>query len=132
MIENSVDKVSSGTKLVKEAGTTMQDIVKAVARVTEMMSEIQAASAEQKEGIEQVNEAIHQMDEMTQQNAALVEEAMAIASSVHDQTRKLTEAVEKFKIPETETSHWENQPGSLSFMPGARPASIESNIKLLR
>lgn len=132
MIENSVDKVSSGTKLVKEAGTTMQDIVKAVARVTEMMSEIQAASAEQKDGIEQVNEAVHQMDEMTQQNAALVEEAMAIASSVHEQTRKLTEAVEKFKIPGDETSHWENRPGSLSFKPGGGPATIESNIKLLR
>ena len=112
MIQNSVDKVSSGTKLVKEAGTTMQDIVAAVGRVTEMMSEIQAASAEQKAGIEQVNEAVHQMDEMTQQNAALVEEAMAIASSVHDQTRILTEAVEKFKIPFAETSQWENQPGS--------------------
>jgi methyl-accepting chemotaxis protein len=132
MIENSVDKVSSGTKLVKEAGTTMQDIVKAVARVTEMMSEIQAASAEQKNGIEQVNEAVHQMDEMTQQNAALVEEAMAIASSVHEQTRKLTEAVEKFKIPGDETSHWEDQPGSLSFRSGGGPATIESNIKLLR
>lgn len=132
MIENSVDKVSSGTKQVKEAGTTMQDIVAAVGRVTEMMSEIQAASAEQKNGIEQVNEAVHQMDEMTQQNAALVEEAMAIASSVHEQTRKLTEAVEKFKIPVIETGRWENRPGSLSFQPaGSSPASIESNIKLL-
>jgi methyl-accepting chemotaxis protein len=132
MIENSVDKVSSGTKLVKEAGATMQDIVAAVGRVTEMMSEIQAASAEQKDGIEQVNEAIHQMDEMTQQNAALVEEAMAIASSVHEQTRKLTEAVEKFKIPEDETSQWKSESGSLDFNPGGRPASIESNIRLLR
>jgi methyl-accepting chemotaxis protein len=132
MIGNSVDKVSSGTKLVKEAGETMRDIVTAVGRVTEMMAEIQAASAEQKEGIEQVNEAVHQMDEMTQQNAALVEEATAIAASVHDQTRKLTEAVEKFKIPVAEPSHWENQPGSLSLKHRARPASIKSNIKLLR
>jgi methyl-accepting chemotaxis protein len=132
MIGNSVDKVSNGTKLVKEAGATMQDIVTAVGRVTEMMAEIQAASAEQKEGIEQVNETVHQMDEMTQQNAALVEQAAAIAASVNDQTRKLTEAVEKFKIPIAEPSHWENQPGSLSIKPGARPASIKSKIKLLR
>ena len=132
MIGNSVDKVNSGTKLVRVAGETMQDIVTAVGRVTEMMAEIQAASAEQKEGIEQVNEAVHQMDEMTQQNAALVEQAAAIAASVHDQTRKLTEAVEKFRIPVTESSHWENQPGSLSLKPIVRQASIKSKIKLLR
>lgn len=131
MIGNSVDKVSSGTKLVKEAGATMQDIVTAVGRVTEMMAEIQAASAEQKEGIEQVNEAIHQMDEMTQQNAALVEQAMAIAASVHDQTRKLTEAVEKFKIP-LQPSRWEDHEEDLSFEPRDRPTSVESKMKLLR
>jgi len=132
MIQNSVDKVSSGTKLVKEAGTTMQDIVAAVGRVTEMMAEIQAASAEQKGGIEQVNEAVQQMDEMTQQNAALVEQAMAIASSVHDQTRILTEAVEKFKLPVAETSRWENQHNSLPFNPEGNAAPIESDFKLLR
>jgi methyl-accepting chemotaxis protein len=132
MIGNSVDKVSSGTKLVKEAGATMQDIVTAVGRVTEMMAKIQAASAEQKEGIEQVNEAVHQMDEMTQQNAALVEEATAIAASVNDQTRKLTEAVEKFKIPVAELSDWTNQPGSISLKPKDRPVSLKSNIRLLR
>ena len=132
MIGNSVDKVNSGTKLVRVAGETMQDIVTAVGRVTEMMAEIQAASAEQKEGIEQVNEAVHQMDEMTQQNAALVEQAAAIAASVHDQTRKLTEAVEKFRIPVAESSDWTNQPGSLSLKPRARQASIKSKIKLLR
>ncbi|MEO8343212.1 MAG: methyl-accepting chemotaxis protein [Gallionella sp.] len=137
MIGNSVDKVSSGTKLVKEAGETMQDIVTAVARVTEMMAEIQAASAEQKDGIGQVNEAVHQMDEMTQQNAALVEQAMAIAESVHDQTKKLTEAVEKFKIPRiemaAESSEWKSQPGSLSAnKPKIRTSAIQSRIKLLR
>ena len=133
MIGNSVDKVSSGTKLVKEAGETMQDIVTAVGRVTEMMAEIQAASAEQKEGMGQVNEAVHQMDEMTQQNAALVEQATAIAESVHDQTQKLTEAVEKFKIPLSESSDtWESEPDNLSSKPRASMASIHSGIKLLR
>lgn len=131
MIGNSVDKVSSGTKLVKEAGATMQDIVTAVGRVTEMMAEIQAASAEQKEGIEQVNEAVHQMDEMTQQNAALVEQASAIAASVHDQTRKLTEAVEKFKIPQT-AGHWENDDDDFAPESGTGRAAIESGMKLLR
>ena len=131
MIQNSVDKVTSGTMQVKEAGATMQDIVKAVGRVTEMMSEIQAASAEQRGGIEQVNEAVHQMDEMTQQNAALVEEAMAIASSVHDQTRRLTEAVEKFKIPYVAGGQWENQPKNISYTTAGIPDSVESDIKLL-
>ena len=132
MIGNSVDKVSSGTKLVKVAGETMQEIVTAVRRVTEMMAEIQSASAEQKVGIEQVNGAVYQMDEMTQQNAALVEQASAIAASVRDQTRKLTEAVEKFKIPVADQQHFETRPGSLSHKPMARSTSISSRIKLLR
>jgi hypothetical protein len=69
---------------------------------------------------------------MTQQNAALVEEATAIAASVNDQTRKLTEAVEKFKIPVAELSDWTNQPGSISLKPKDRPVSLKSNIRLLR
>jgi methyl-accepting chemotaxis protein len=132
MIGSSVEKVSNGTKLVKEAGETMQDIVTAVSRVTEMMSEIQAASAEQKEGIGQVNEAVHQMDEMTQQNAALVEQASAIAESVHDQTKKLTEAVEKFKIPLIEATHRNNPPASSSSKTRSRATSLPGRIKLLR
>jgi methyl-accepting chemotaxis protein len=99
MIENSTDKVNDGAKLVKQAGDTMQDIVIAVSRVTKMMAEIQDASAEQKVGIHQVSDAIQQMNEVTQQNAALVEEATAIAAAVLEQTEKLTTAVEKFKIP---------------------------------
>ena len=132
MIANSVDKVSSGTKLVTEAGETMQDIVTAVRRVTEMMAEIQAASAEQKNGIEQVNVAVHQMDEMTQQNAALVEQAAAIAASVHDQTRKLTDAVERFKIPANELGQRTNQPDNLPLQTRVRSTALKSNVKLLR
>jgi uncharacterized coiled-coil protein SlyX len=97
-----------------------------------MMSEIQAASAEQKEGIGQVNEAVHQMDEMTQQNAALVEQASAIAESVHDQTKKLTEAVEKFKIPLIEATHRNNPPASSSSKTRSRATSLPGRIKLLR
>jgi methyl-accepting chemotaxis protein len=132
LISDSVEKVDIGSKQVDQAGETMNEIVQAVKRVTDIMAEIAAASNEQNSGIEQVNQAILQMDEVTQQNAALVEEATAIASSVHDQTRKLTEAVEKFKIPDSETRRWENQPSSLSFSPEGEPTTIESNVKLLR
>ena len=119
--------------LFRSAGETMQDIVTAVGRVTEMMAEIQAASAEQKEGMGQVNEAVHQMDEMTQQNAALVEQASAIAESVHDQTQKLTEAVEKFKIPLTESNDsWESEQDNFSPTPRVSMASIQSGMKLIR
>jgi methyl-accepting chemotaxis protein len=107
MIENSTDKVRDGTKLVKQAGNTMQEIVTAVNRVTKMMAEIQTASAEQKEGIHQVSDAVQQMNEVTQQNAALVEEATAIASSVLEQTENLTTAVQKFKIPSVESGEQE-------------------------
>jgi methyl-accepting chemotaxis protein len=131
LIKDSVDKVDIGSKQVDQAGATMNEIVQAVKRVTDIMAEIAAASIEQNSGIEQVNQAILQMDEVTQQNAALVEEAAAIAASVHDQTRKLTEAVEKFKIPGSETIHWEAQAGNLTFNPDDSPV-IESNVRLLR
>jgi methyl-accepting chemotaxis protein len=131
LIEDSVNKVDVGSKQVDQAGETMNEIVQAVKRVTDIMAEIAAASIEQNSGIEQVNQAILQMDEVTQQNAALVEEAAAIAASVHDQTRKLTEAVEKFKIPGAETIHWEAQAGNLTFNSGDSPV-IESNVRLLR
>ena len=98
LIGDSVDKVGAGTKLVDEAGKTMQEIVTAVKRVTDIMSEITAASQEQSAGIEQVNQAITQMDEVTQQNAALVEEAAAAAESMQEQTQNLAQAVAAFKL----------------------------------
>jgi methyl-accepting chemotaxis protein len=98
LIEDSVDKVDAGGKLVDEAGKTMDEVVSSVKRVTDIMSEIAAASQEQSSGIEQVNQAIAQMDEVTQQNAALVEEAAAAAESLQDQAGKLTEAVSVFKL----------------------------------
>ena len=81
-----------------EAGKTMGEIVTSVKRVTDIMSEIAAASQEQSSGIEQVNQAVTQMDEATQQNAALVEEAAAAAESLQDQAAKLAEAVSVFKL----------------------------------
>jgi methyl-accepting chemotaxis protein len=98
LIGDSVEKVEGGTKLVDEAGKTMEEIVNAVKRVTDIMSEISAASNEQSTGIEQVNQAITQMDEVTQQNAALVEEAAAAAKSLEEQAQNLAEAVSIFKL----------------------------------
>ena len=98
LIDDSVDKVDSGSRQVNQAGETMQEIVQAVKRVTDIMSEISAASQEQGAGIEQVNQAIVQMDEVTQQNAALVEEAAAAAESMQEQSEALMQAVSVFKL----------------------------------
>lgn len=98
LISDSVDKVDNGSKLVEQAGATMDEIVQAVRRVTDIMGEITAASVEQSQGIEQVNLAVTQMDEMTQQNAALVEQAAAAAESLQDQADGLAQAVSVFKL----------------------------------
>ncbi|AXL52268.1 chemotaxis protein [Paraburkholderia caffeinilytica] len=98
LIGDSVDKVQSGSELVGRAGTTMDEIVQAVRRVTDIMGEISAASEEQSGGIEQVNRAVVQMDEVTQQNAALVEQAAAAAASLEDQTRQLQAVVNGWKV----------------------------------
>jgi methyl-accepting chemotaxis protein len=98
LIDDSVDKVDAGSKQVDQAGSTMTEIVQAVKRVTDIMSEISAASQEQGAGIEQVNTAIVQMDEVTQQNAALVEEAAAAAEAMQEQAVMLMQAVSIFKL----------------------------------
>jgi methyl-accepting chemotaxis protein len=98
LIGDSVDKVGAGTKLVDQAGQTMQEIVASVKRVTDIMSEIAAASQEQSAGIEQVNQAITQMDQVTQQNAALVEQSAAAAEAMQEQTQNLTQAVASFNV----------------------------------
>src|SRR5690606_6992504 len=89
LIGTSVEKVENGSKLVNQAGTTMGEVVSSVRRVTDIMGEIMAATDEQSTGIEQVNQAITQMDQVTQQNAALVEEAAAAAESMQDQAAAL-------------------------------------------
>jgi methyl-accepting chemotaxis protein len=98
LIDDSVGKVGIGAKQVEQAGTTMNEIVIAVKRVTDIMSEIAAASNEQSSGIEQVNSAITAMDDVTQQNAALVEEAAAAAEAMQEQAKGLYEAVSVFKL----------------------------------
>jgi methyl-accepting chemotaxis protein len=103
LIGDSVGKVESGSKLVAQAGATMEEIVTSIRRVTDIMSEITAASQEQSQGIEQVNLAIIQMDEVTQQNAALVEEAAAAAESLEEQAQNLLTSVSAFKVDDNAT-----------------------------
>ncbi|MFZ6801117.1 methyl-accepting chemotaxis protein [Undibacterium sp. Di24W] len=98
LIGDSVEKVDAGGRLVDETGDSMNQIVTAVKQVADIMSEIAAASAEQSSGIEQVNIAITQMDEVTQQNAALVEEAAAASASMQDQAASLANTVAVFKL----------------------------------
>jgi len=98
LITDSVAKVDAGGRLVDDAGATMHEIVQGIERVTDIMSEIASASAEQTVGIEQVNEAITQMDGVTQQNAALVEEAAAAAGSLQEQAATLARLVSVFKV----------------------------------
>jgi methyl-accepting chemotaxis protein len=98
LIGDSVEKVEDGTRLVANAGRTMEEIVSAIRGVTTIMSEISSASLEQTTGIEQVNKAIGQMDDVTQQNAALVEEAAAAAETLEDQARSLANTVKYFNL----------------------------------
>jgi len=98
LIGSSLNRVDAGSKLVDEAGSTINEIVTSVKRVTDIVGEISSASEEQSTGIEQVNQAVSQMDEVTQQNAALVEEASAAAQSMAQQAQGLRETVAFFKI----------------------------------
>ncbi|MGQ0621046.1 MAG: methyl-accepting chemotaxis protein [Panacagrimonas sp.] len=100
LIGDSVEKVGNGSKLVEQAGKTMEEIVTSVKRVTDIMAEISAASQEQSQGIEQVNQTVTQMDEVTQQNAALVEQASAAARSLEEQAGGLAHSVSLFKLEE--------------------------------
>jgi methyl-accepting chemotaxis protein len=114
LIVDSVERVRNGSTLVGQAGTTMGEILQAVARVTDIMGEIAAASEEQASGITQVGRAVTQMDQVTQQNAALVEEAAAAAASLQEQAARLRDAVGAFRV---------NDPGGLaSRRAGARAA----------
>jgi methyl-accepting chemotaxis protein len=90
--------VGQGTALVDEAGSTMKEIVASIQRVTDIMGEISAASSEQSSGVPQVGDAVSQMDQATQQNAALVEESAAAAASLQSQSRQLVEAVAVFRL----------------------------------
>ncbi|MGD6705421.1 methyl-accepting chemotaxis protein [Xanthomonas citri pv. citri] len=123
LIDDSVHKVAEGSALVRKAGATMADIVASVQRVTDIMGEISAASQEQSSGIEQVNQTITQMDETTQQNAALVEEATAAARSMEEQAGHLAEAVSVFKLDDSAAQ----APQSARVRPiTSRPVAVKS------
>ncbi len=105
LISDSVEKVSGGSKLVTQAGLTMEEIVRSIRGVTDMMSEITSASSEQSSGIAQVNQAIAQMDDVTQQNAALVEQAASAAELLEDQAKNLVISVSSFKVAANSNSY---------------------------
>ncbi|PPD00242.1 MAG: chemotaxis protein [Methylotenera sp.] len=113
LITDSVSKTAEGTKQVETAGSTMQEIVSSVQRVTDIMGEITAASVEQSAGIDQVNTAVTSMDEVTQQNAALVEQAAAAAESLVEQAMGLIEKVSAFKLSSSNANKPKHNPKAL-------------------
>jgi methyl-accepting chemotaxis protein-1 (serine sensor receptor) len=119
LIDDSVDKVGSGAKLVDQAGATMQEIVTSIQRVTSIMSEITQASQEQTMGLDQIHSAITQMDGLTQQNVALVEEAAAAADSLNERAQGLTRVVSVFKL--------DGKLAASAYAPAARPARAASS-----
>jgi methyl-accepting chemotaxis protein len=124
LISDSVGKVQEGTKLVEDAGATMTEIVNSVQRVTDIMSEITAASQEQSAGIDQVNNSVTSMDEATQQNAALVEEAAAAAESLVEQANSLMETVSAFRL-----AGGQSKARSQSSHQTSKPTSPQSRVK---
>jgi methyl-accepting chemotaxis protein len=137
LIDESVGKVAEGSSLVHQAGSTMGEIVASVQRVTDIMAEISAASQEQSAGIEQVNQTVVQMDETTQQNAALVEEATAAARAMEDQAAQLGEAVARFRLaapsagnaaPRAAMSAAGNAPRKAAPAPIATPSRVRKPV----
>jgi methyl-accepting chemotaxis protein len=104
LIVSSVEKVESGTRLVTDAGSTMDEILVSVRRVADVVSEITAAASEQSAGIAGVNQSIGDLDQMTQQNAALVEQSAAAAESLSDQANRMKQAVAVFKLPQRQAA----------------------------
>lgn len=124
LINDSVTKVDEGTKLVDESGATLDEIVNAVKKVSDIIAEIAAAGQEQSSGIEQVNKAVMQMDEMTQQNAALVEEAASASESMEEQSKGLLQLMDFFHIGDTENQQQKPAPRRSAVQPPqARPAA---------
>jgi len=132
LIEQSANRVDAGNKLVSAAGSTMDEVVEAVRRMTSLMSEIAAASAEQTTGIEQVNQAVGQMDEVTQQNAALVEEASAAAQAMAEQAVSLASVVGVFQLDASPTGHADLTRSSATRTAVARPKQRETQRSRVR
>ena len=122
LITDSVSQVEGGTKLAQQAGATMEEVVASVRRVTDMMGEISSASAEQSAGIGEVNDAITQMDQVTQQNAALVEQAAAAAGALQEQAQHLLKAVQVFRMHGGEAVALPRAGGAAALAGQAAPA----------
>ncbi|WP_313413664.1 methyl-accepting chemotaxis protein [Stenotrophomonas sp.] len=134
LIDDSVGKVAEGSSLVHQAGSTMGEIVASVQRVTDIMAEISAASQEQSAGIEQVNQTVVQMDETTQQNAALVEEATAAARAMEDQAAQLADAVAIFRLDNQVSAAVKAvaarvEPSRIATMARPQPASTSAPVR---
>lgn len=125
LIDDSVTKVNVGSKLVEQAGATIQEVVNSVHRVSDIVSEITLASNEQSVGIEQVNQAIGQMDQTTQENAALVEEAAAAAQSLQEQAHQLEKTVSLFKLESDQLALYKPQSVSSPVKPTAKAVSVK-------
>jgi methyl-accepting chemotaxis protein len=125
LIGDSVTKVSVGSKLVEEAGSTMQQVVASIRRVTDIMGEITAASSEQSAGIELVNQAIAQMDSVTQQNAALVEQSAAAAKSMHEQASGLVQVVSVFNLNKRAAPRFALQVSGRLMVQGNPPFDVQ-------
>jgi methyl-accepting chemotaxis protein len=121
LIGSSVDRVETGSRLVAEAGQTMNEIVGSVQRVSDIIGEITAASGEQSDGIGQVNVAVNQLDQMTQQNAALVEESAAAAESLKDQASRLAQVVQVFRLSSAPAPAGTPRTSSVSAPVASRP-----------
>ena len=129
LITDSVQRVESGERLVKDAGATMQEIVTSVRRVTDIIGEISSATAEQSAGIAQVNTSVTELDRMTQQNAALVEEGAAASESLKDQAQRLIRTIDHFQLGGTEAGPTTGRaPAKASVAASAHKASPASNM----
>jgi hypothetical protein len=132
LIGDSVTKVEAGTKLVDTAGKTMNEIVTAVSRVSDLIADIAAASQEQSSGIAQVNTAVTQMDQVVQQNASLVEESTAATEAMKEQAGTLLKLVARFRLGEDAAATFEEQPrqaiaavAPIRVRPRAEPLQFE-------
>ena len=125
LIDESVSKVSTGSTLVESAGETMNEIVGAVTRVTDIMSEIASASEEQSRGIEQVSIAVAEMDRVTQQNTALVEESASAAAALEAQASRLNKAVAVFHIHHTHEAPALKTPLTRTSQPASKPVEMK-------
>jgi methyl-accepting chemotaxis protein len=131
LIADSVNQVEDGARLVNDAGRTMEDVVANFNKLSTLVSDIAEASAEQSGGIEQVTQAVGQMDEVTQQNAALVEEAAAAAESLEDQARVLLRSVAMFRLKaDAAPGAAAAPPSNVSVLPLRTPRTVKSAGKM--